>query len=309
MSDYKYIFGPVPSRRLGRSLGVDLLPMKTCSFDCVFCQLGRTTNSTLQRREYVPTESVIRELSHWLDSGESADFVTLSGSGEPTLHSRFADIFRLVHSKSDISTALLTNGSFLSRESVRRDVQLADMIKVSLSAWDQKSFEKINRPHSGLAFSELVWGLQKLSQEYHGDLMIEVFLIQDFNDSPEYVSRIAEYINDLYAQRVQLNTLIRPPAEKGLKAVPENKLRELSEKFKLPVEIVTEYKPNPEKEISSSVNSILSLLQRRPCTAQELVDVSGKPLSEVENSIKELLQRNAIQRIAHGQTEYYQAVY
>ena len=307
MENYKYIFGPVPSRRLGRSLGVDLVPLKTCSFDCIFCQLGRTPEPTMQRMEYVPTESVIQELEQWLETSNQADFITLSGSGEPTLHSKFGEIMQFVKDHSEIPTAILTNGSLLSMPEIREQAQLANMLKVSLSAWDQASLEKINRPHSEVSFNDIIKGLRQFSTEYKGSLMIEVFLIQGINDHQEGVSKIAEYINELDVEKVQFNTIIRPPAEKGLQAVPAEKLQELSQDFNPDVEIVTDYKANPDKRITSSVNSVLALLKRRPCTIEELIEVSGRSSIEVEDSIRELLQRNAIKMFRQDGKEYYLA--
>jgi len=307
MDNYKYIFGPVPSRRLGRSLGVDLVPLKTCSFDCLFCQLGRTQSTTLQRREYVPANQVIQELEQWFESGSETDFITLSGSGEPTLHSNFAQVLEFVKSRSSLPTALLTNGSLLFQPEVRKQAQEADLLKVSLSAWDQASLERINRPHPEILFSDLISGLRRLSAEYVGSLMIEVFLLQGINDDQESVARIAGYINDLDVDRVQINTIVRPPAEQGLKAVPGEKMQELSREFDLQVDVVTDYKADPEKRINSSINSVLDVLKRRPCTIEELTEVSGRSGSEVESSIRELLQRDQIRMFKQEGKEYYLA--
>lgn len=133
MKKYNHLFGPVPSRRFGRSLGIDLTPYKTCSFDCIFCQLGKTTVKTLERREYVPAAEVIEELDDWIKSGGEADYITLSGSGEPTLHSRFGEIIEFARGASSIPVALLTNGSTLGIPEVRAAAAKADVVKISLS--------------------------------------------------------------------------------------------------------------------------------------------------------------------------------
>ena len=162
MGEYKYLFGPVPSRRFGRSLGVDLTPYKTCSLDCVFCQLGRTTKKTVTRQEYVPTDSVLAELVEWLKRDSQADYITLSGSGEPTLHSRFGDVLEFIRSKTTIPAVLLTNGTMLQFRQVREAAACANVVKVSLSAWDQASYGWVNRPHKQLQFDQL-------SRNYCGD--------------------------------------------------------------------------------------------------------------------------------------------
>ena len=148
---YRYLFGPVPSRRFGRSLGIDLTPHKTCSLDCVFCQLGRTPKKTLERKVYVSTTDVIDEIDVWMQTDGNADYLTLSGSGEPTLHAEFGRI--LAHLRNQpIPSVLLTNGTLLNLPEVRDAAALAGVVKVSLSAWDQKSFEWVNRPHPQLEF-------------------------------------------------------------------------------------------------------------------------------------------------------------
>ena len=156
MEDKKHLFGPVPSRRFGRSLGVDLTPYKTCSLDCVFCQLGRTTNKTVTREEYVATDAVIAELDEWLKRDGHADYITLAGSGEPTLHSRFGEILEYIRKKSIIPAVLLTNGTMLQFQEVRDAAACANIVKISLSAWDQASYGWVNRPHQQLRFDQLI---------------------------------------------------------------------------------------------------------------------------------------------------------
>ena len=145
--DYRFLFGPVPSRRLGRSLGVDLTPHKTCSLDCVFCQFGRTTHRTLDREEYVPVREVKRELAAWVEEGGRTDCITLSGSGEPTLHSRFGEVLKMIRQETPFPAVLLSNGTLFWMPAVRKAACHADVVKLSLSVWDQSSFERINRPH------------------------------------------------------------------------------------------------------------------------------------------------------------------
>ena len=181
---YKHLFGPVPSRRLGRSLGVDLTPHKTCTLDCIFCQLGRTTNKTLDRREYAPVQHVESELDAWIKEGGKADRVTLAGSGEPTLHTCFGDVLQFVRDRTDIPTALLSNGTLFWQSAVREAAKRADMVKLSLSAWDQFSFEHINRPHPDLKFSRIVDGYRAFRRGFRGKLWIEVVLILGTNSAP-----------------------------------------------------------------------------------------------------------------------------
>ena len=187
MSGYKHLFGPVPSRRLGRSLGVDLNPMKVCSEDCVFCQVGRTTEKTLERREWVPMEAVRGEWERWLAEGGEADYVTLSGSGEPTLHSRFGEVIGWAH-KAGFRAAILSNGSMMGDAAVRREAAGADVVKVTVSAWDEKSFARLHRPAAGLTFDDVAIMIphqanlrivEAVAQKLGGNLMERVFLNLD----------------------------------------------------------------------------------------------------------------------------------
>ena len=160
----RHLFGPLASRRLGRSLGIDLTPGKVCSFDCVYCQLGRTRNRTLVRRAWVPLREVLAELDDWFERDGRADFVTLSGSGEPTLHPGFGDVIRHAGTASVVPVALLTNGSLLWDPEVRRGAAAADLVKVTFSSWDQSSYERIHRADPGLRFEEVLEGQRMLSR-------------------------------------------------------------------------------------------------------------------------------------------------
>ncbi|NQT19895.1 MAG: radical SAM protein, partial [Planctomycetes bacterium] len=153
----KYIFGPVPSRRLGRSLGVDVVPLKTCSYDCIYCQLGNTTCKTVERKEWVPLDDVVLELKDRLSS--RPDYITLSGSGEPTLYSRVAELIDRIKVMTDVPVAVLTNGSLLWQEEVRRQLMKADLVIPSLDAGDEVMFRLVNRPHEDVSFERMLAGL------------------------------------------------------------------------------------------------------------------------------------------------------
>ena len=235
---YRYLFGPVLSRRLGRSLGVNLVPCKTCSFDCIFCQAGNTTNLTLERREYVPILDVIAELDLWLKNCGTADYITLSGLGEPTLHSRFGDILEAVHEKCSIKAALLTNSSLLYIPEVRRAAAKADMVKVSLSAWDQPSFEDINRPHPQLTFQRVLDGIREFRAEFTGELWLEVFVLFRVNANESAMEKIARLVSTIHPNRIHLNTVARPPAEHYAIPVSEASLEKFAYLFKPAAEII-----------------------------------------------------------------------
>ena len=294
MKKSKYLFGPVPSRRFGRSLGVDLTAFKTCSLDCVFCQLGRTTHKTVERREYVDIEEVLRELQEWLRTDGEADYITLAGSGEPTLHERFDDIFALIKKKSDIPSLLLTNGTLLHLPEVRKAAALADVVKVSLSAWDQLSFGWVNRPHSELRFTELVKGQKAFRSEYSGRLWMEIFLMSGINTVPGDVEKIARIAEEIRPDRIQFNTAVRPAAEDFVVPVSNERMADLSSLFHPQAEIIADFSKQKDLNLKANRESVLAMLRRRPCTADQIACGFGMHLNEVSKYLGSLLRAEEI---------------
>jgi wyosine [tRNA(Phe)-imidazoG37] synthetase (radical SAM superfamily) len=305
MRTYKYIFGPVPSRRFGRSLGIDLTPFKTCSFNCVFCQLGQTTNQTIARSEYYPLNEIISELKDWLHSGETADYITLSGSGEPTLHTGFGEILKFIRESSKIPTVVLTNGTLLDRPEVREAACLADIIKVSLSAWDQSSYEWINRPHPELRFKQLVEGQKALRDQFQGVLWMEVFLINEMNSMPAAVEKIAGIASEIRPDRIHLNTSVRPPAEDFAAAVPNERLASLAGYFHPPAVVIADFKGEPAAGTFSNEDAIYAMLKRRPCTADDIAATFGLHINEVLKHLGNLLQKKRVRVIRKSHAVYY----
>jgi len=305
---YRYLFGPVPSRRLGRSLGVDLTPFKTCSFDCIFCQLGRTTNKTVKRGEYVPVSEVIEELDEWLKTNDSADYITLSGSGEPTLNSQFGRIIEFARNVTTIPVALLTNASLLSDPEVRAQAAQANVVKVSLSAWDQFSFEHINRPHSDIEFKRLIEGQWLFRKEFKGELWMEVFLVWGTNTTTKDVSRIAELVKAIGPDKVQLNTSVRPPCEEFAYAVPEDQMGALAKLFDPPAEIIAEYSSDSSAKVRANEADILDMLKRRPCTLDQICRVFGLHKNEASKYLGKLLRMKKIRHQEKDRNAYYVAV-
>jgi len=302
---YKYLFGPVPSRRMGQSLGVDLVPFKTCGFDCIFCQLGRTSNKTLERREYVPIEEVTAEFEDWLKSGNYADYITLSGSGEPTLNSDFGRLIDFVSEATDTPVALLTNGSLLGDSEVRKQLARLDLIKVSFSAWDQLSFEQVNRPHPGITFKRLIEGIRGFRQIYKGELWVEVFLLEAVNSGDNEVSRIAEMIKPLEPEKVHLNTVTRPPCEEYAHPLPEEKMGELVDLFEPSAEIIAEYKKERSPAVQATEDNVLDMLQRRPCTFEEICRVCGLHKNEAAKYVGKLIRKGWISQRRQSGALYY----
>ncbi|MCF8067130.1 MAG: radical SAM protein [Desulfobacterales bacterium] len=301
---YKYLFGPVPSRRFGRSLGVDLTPFKTCSLNCVFCQLGRTPKQTIERKEYVPVGDVIDEIGKWMEKDGSADYITLSGSGEPTLHSGFGEILKYLK-KVPIPSVLLTNATMLYLPEVRDAAANADIVKMSLCGWNQHSFEWVNRPHGKLDFERMIEGQKKFRAQFDGKLWMEVFLVSGINSMPADVKKIAAIASEIGPDRIQLNTVVRPPAEDIAVAVSKERMEELSGLFNPKAEIIAEFKPGFTKINRANEKSILSTLLRRPCTTEELVEVFGMHINEVSKYLGKLMQNEQIKSVRKGNKIYY----
>lgn len=304
---YRYIFGPVPSRRFGRSLGVDLLVPKTCSLDCVFCQLGRSKKKTVERKEYVPTRDVIAELERWFSSGVETDVITLSGSGEPTLHSEFGKVLQYIRSRSNVPVVLLTNGTMLHLPEVREAAAVANIVKVSLSAWDQASYRWVNRPHDKLAFETLVEGERKFREEFRGQLFLEVFLVKGINSLPEDVKKIAAITGLIRPDRIQLNTAVRPPAEGFVEPLSREELEELAGLFEPRAEIIAEFGGKQARNIKANEQAILSMLERRPCTAEEIAEVFDMNLNEVSKYLGKLMDEDLIEPERRNLLLYYRA--
>ncbi len=304
---YKYIFGPVPSRRLGRSLGIDLLPFKTCSLDCVFCQLGRTPEQAFIREVYAPIDDVLFELDHWLKTDGEADCLTLAGSGEPTLHSDFGSVLEFIQ-KTPIPSVLLTNSTQLYLPEVRKAASLADTVKVSLSAWDQHSFETINRPHPQYAFDMIFQGLKDFRNEFKGKLWMEVFLVPGLNTELDNVKKIAVCAKEIKPDRIQLNTAVRPPAESFVAPLQQKDVEALVHFFEPVAEIIANFSLKQTKEESVSKDKIVDILRRRPCTAEQIAQAYGLHVNEVIKQIEVLLQKKRIQIHRKNNEIYYTSI-
>ncbi|MDF7801831.1 radical SAM protein [Pontiellaceae bacterium B1224] len=282
----KHLFGPVPSRRLGRSLGVDLIPFKTCTMDCTFCQLGETPCVVSERGDYVSMQDVLAELNRWLEKDGQADHITLAGSGEPTLHEHFGDVFRWAKEHTDIATVLLTNGTLMHDPDVRADAALANKVKVTLSAWDEISFQQIHRPAQGVTFDLLVKGEQAFRHEYLGELSVEVFIIEGVNSQFSNVRKIAEIVQSLSPDRIDINTVVRPPAVKGISASPEEQLEAIAEIFGPTATITASFKRQGGVSLEISDEALLGLLKRHPATCKQLAAEFNYPADKIFKSLK-----------------------
>ncbi len=267
----RFLFGPVPSRRLGSSLGVDIVPFKTCTYDCVYCQLGKTTHKTCNRQVFYPVEEILEELSERLTHMAAPDYITLSGSGEPTLYRNLKDIISGIKKITDIKLAVLTNGSLFFHGDVRRAVMEADLVIPSLDAGDEETFEKINRPHPEITFEKMIRGLCALRSEFSGLFWLEVFIVNNITTRQEQLLRIKSIIERIGPDRVQLNTAVRGAAEEYVAAVSNQEMEEICGLIGNNAEIIS----HGDKEHEESCHEvqqedIINLLRRRPCTIDDI---------------------------------------
>ena len=303
----RHSFGPVPSRRLGRSLGIDLVPFKTCSYDCVYCQLGRTTNQTCQRVEWVPTDELVEELDRVLPSVE-ADYVTLSGSGEPTLHSGTGKIIEAIKRRTGLPVAVLTNGSLLWREDVRDELLAADLVIPSLDAGDGPMFRAVNRPTEDLSFDRMLDGLIRFGRAYEGRLWLEVFLLAGYNAVPGEVDKIAAAARRVGPSRIQINTVCRPPAEEFARSVTREAMEELAQRFEPAGEVVAEFHgPSASGAFSAGREDILNMLRRRPCSIADIAGATGMHRNEVLKYIEQMNAEGLLTSTRSAGATYYAA--
>ena len=283
-----HIFGPVPSRRLGRSLGIDLIPSKTCTYDCLYCQVGRTTEKTITRKSWVNIDEIIAELKTRLSA--KPDFITLSGSGEPTLSGDCGQLIEKIKRITDVPIAVLTNGSLLFMSEVRKELLAADVVMPSLDAGDQETFKKINRPCPQITFDKMLQGLIDFRKEFKGKYWLEVFLIAGLNDSDEQIEKIARCIEKIQPDKVQLNTVTRPPAE-DVKAVSRQRLAQIAKRIYKNAEVIADFKGGDKTDdIKIKSDDIVEMLKRRPCSAEDIA--AGLKMSKIEvlKHIEELIE-------------------
>ena len=296
---YKYLFGPVPSRRLGISLGIDLVPMKTCSLNCIYCECGRTTHLTVARREYVPIEVVKSELSDYLTHHPRPDYITFSGSGEPVLNSRIGDVIRFIQSQtSEISTAVLANGTLLFDKKVRDELKDAAVVIPSLDAATGDVFKKVNRPHPKLDVNTIIDGIIRFRGAYTGQLWLEVFIVPGINDTETELLALKQAIEKINADRVQLNTLDRPGVVEDIRAATREELKRVLDFWQLNnAEIIAKAPerkglPAYRNDIQSA---ILGTIARRPCTLEDLTKILGRHANEINKYLDVLEADQKIQ--------------
>lgn len=307
---YRYLFGPVPSRRLGRSLGIDLVPQKTCTFDCAYCECGRTTVLTLERREYVPTDRVIAELDDCLAKAPDIDYVTFAGSGEPTLHSGIGDIISFIKDRYPrYRVAVLTNGALFVDPDVRAALMRADLVVPSLDAVSEDIFRDINRPSPGITAGQVVAGLVAFSREFPGVIWLEVFIVPGKNDTDEELLRLRDAVAAIAPDRVQVNTLDRPGTDIRVRRASPRTLERARTIIGGNAEVIgaASCEPATAPEMRDVADMLLATLRRRPCTVADLSRISGLRPAEVTKHLRILEEKGAVEPVREQRGVFYRA--
>jgi wyosine [tRNA(Phe)-imidazoG37] synthetase (radical SAM superfamily) len=308
MKKYQYLYGPVPSRRLGRSLGIDLVPRKICTYDCIYCQIGKTTKKTLLRKEYVPEEEVLEEVKTFLQEGNSSiDYHSLGGSGEPTLHSEIRSIIKHIKGITAIPVAVITNGSLIYEREVREDLLQADVILPSLDAVSPAIFKKINRPHPKLLVEKVIEGMVEFRKIYKGEIWLEILFCKGVNDRSGELKKMKEAVERIKPDLIHLNTVVRPPSVDWARPLSRKELEDIRAFLGEKASIISEFDRHltyiSEEDVQEG---ILRILKRRPLSLLDLSKWMGIPKRELQEQITSLSQEGKIKSRSHRDSIYYE---
>lgn len=282
-------------------MGVDIVPLKRCTQNCVYCQLGVDGVQTIERKEYVPVAKVLSELREEVAAGLKADHITLSGSGEPTLNSRLGELIDNIKTLTNIPMAVITNGTLFKFPEVRADCAKADVVLPSLDAGDQEVFSRINCPHTDISFCDLVDGLCKFRSEFSGQIWLEVFFVEGVNTAADQVEKIKDVVQQIRPDKVQLNTAIRPTSERSVIRVRPEKLRSIAEQLGPNSEVIADFSKVPDIAGPGSVREkILAMLRRRPCNVDDICNGLGIDTAEAAKVIGYLEREGIIKPESSG---------
>jgi wyosine [tRNA(Phe)-imidazoG37] synthetase (radical SAM superfamily) len=307
---YKHLFGPVPSRRLGMSLGVDLVPHKVCSLNCVYCECGATTNLTAERKEYVSYNEIIEELNDFFKNNDNPDYITFSGAGEPTLNIHIGKVIDYIKTNfPNIPVAVLTNGSLLSKVDVRQELLKADLILPSLDAATNAAFKKIDRPNNDLNVEDYIQGLIHFSKDFKGTIWLEIMILPGFNDDLENLNLLKKAIIKINPKKIQLNTLDRPGVIDNIRAASRIELQNIIDLWQLGnVEIIASSAIRKDNKSfrKDTENAIIETISRRPCTLDDLQKILGLHVNEINKYLDVLDTNNKIETYRQERGIFYQ---
>jgi wyosine [tRNA(Phe)-imidazoG37] synthetase (radical SAM superfamily) len=284
------------------------VPHKVCTYNCIYCQVGRTTEETVVRKEYIPREEVLEEVKSFLSKGgPPIDHLSLSGSGEPTLHSQIRSIIEGIKGMSKTPVAVLTNGSLLYEKDVREDLLQADVVLPSLDAVSQEVFRKINRPPGGFSVEKVIAGIVEFRRIYRGQIWLEILFCRGVNDGQDELGRMKEAIDQIRPDRIHLNTVVRPPAETWARPLSAEELEKIQAFLGERASVITEF----DRHLLSGLEGdrreeILKILRRRPLSVIDLSKGMGISLEELEGEIRPLVQEGKLRVRSVGDLVYYE---
>lgn len=313
MEHTAFVYGPVPSRRLGLSLGINIIPRKTCTLDCCYCQLGRTTCKTLRRRSFFPVADILAEVGSAVRraaaaGGPKISFLTFSGEGEPTLNSDIGRLIRRLKSGFSIPVAVITNSTLLTDPQVRRDLYAADLVVPSLDAADQRTFAKIDRGHRDLRIADIIAAIRTFRRYFRGQLWLEIMLVRGVNDSPGQLMKLRRAAWEIRPDLVHLNTVVRPPAEKWARPLPPDDLEQVKMLFGPDAEIAESALPPRRHRLKGDPETaIVATVSSRPVTLEDLIRSTGLPAARLRQLLARLVRRRRIRRVVFWGKVFYEA--
>ncbi|PXF59880.1 MAG: radical SAM protein [Deltaproteobacteria bacterium] len=303
----KYCFGPVPSRRLGLSLGVDILPPKTCNLNCVYCELGDTKRYTCERNEYIPADYIRAELEEVLCSEKTAfDVLTFTASGEPTLHTGLGELLAFAKGHTDKPVAVITNSTLLSDSQVREELCHADILLPSLDSVVLDSFRRVNRPARCVDLKTILDGLIKLRKEFKGKIWLEVLFVRGINHGTDEIRKLKEVLKSIQPDKIQLGTVVRPPVETWANSLSRRQMEELREQLGEKAEVVVDYSHGIENGAQPIIEAeILDTLLRRPLSIEDLQEVLGLGAESVQEILNRMYRSGLIKTEAFNDKLFY----
>ncbi len=305
----KFVYGPVPSRRLGYSLGIDIIPFKTCTYDCIYCQLGRTTKQAIRRKQLIPREKILAELRKIFNHKTRIDFITFSGSGEPTLNTDIKYLINEIKKITDIPIAVITNSSLLFSPDVQKSLLNADVILPTVTSVNNKTFKKIHRPAPPITIKKVIDGLVKFRKLFKGKIFLEIMFIKGFNDSKEEIVALKNVINKIKPDKIQLNTVVRPPSEEYARPLTLEELKRIKKIIGGNCEIVAEFKLKDNIGQREGINEkIVQYLKRRPGTKEDISKSLGVKKNEIVKYLFELLKTRKIKKRIYRGKIFYEGV-
>lgn len=295
------VYGPVPSRRFGLSLGVDVVPHKVCSYDCIYCQLGMTTKKTITRRLFYPVEDIVGDVRAALATGPSPDVITLAGSGEPTLYAGLGRLIRILKELTEIPVVLLTNGGMLFLDDVLADIMAVDILAPSLDAGDEVTFERVNQPCQAVTFHQMTTGLMNAISRFRGDVRLEVMIIKGVSDSGAELGHLTRLVKTLAPGSIDINTPVRPHPSASVSPCSARFLHRLVHRFGPGATIIADFKRRSVAEGSGQQASllktrVLAMLSRRPCSVEDVSRSMEIHRHEAIKLLDLLLEEKAIQQ-------------